>query len=502
MSTTSAQRSVLGWLRRLPRPLPPPRRSPLARALLRRGEAAAALWWGGGDPVVLSALGLHLSAQQLVGRYRDRRPDRSLALARLRTAVALGGSDEALALARPLLSGNAQLRATCERLLVALDDARVPPLLSPGSTGRAAAWLARGDPVRALDELDSLGGPDGDRPAADATDRLAVRIGACRRLGRADEAQDALRRLAGLQSLRPVDFDGSGIAGLRCESRPNTVPTLVSIVMPVHNVAAHLPAALGSVQRQDHRALQILVVDDASDDGTAGVAEAAAALDPRITVIRRGVRGGAYRARNDGLARAVGSFVTFHDGDDWSHPQKISLQLQALEQQPDKVACLSDWVRMRDDGMLFARQVCPLVRLNMSSLMLRRTTVWPRAGCFDPVLAGADSEYPARLRLLFGRDAVVRVRKLLSFASTRPQSLMHDASTGYASEHGRLQRLRYWEAWNRWHAEVFGSGDTAALRLDPDSRPFEVPEAVPDLVPRVGKSATPPGVAARGPTDR
>lgn len=475
MSITTVQRIGLACLRRVYRPDARPEASRLARRLLRMGEPAAALWWGAGDDVVLSRLGLHLSARALQAHRDAANDDRAQALERLRTAVALDLRDEALDLAAAVMADGAPIRSTCERLLASLEDIRVPDMLTRGTAWRAAAWLAHGDPARALAEIADR------RPEAepvDAVDLLTVRVGAWRRLARDGEARAGMLQLAAHQSLRPVVFEGAGIAGLHCPTTTSTCPTLVSVVMPVRNVAEHLHAALASVQRQDHHALQILVVDDASDDGTLAIAKRAAADDARIGIIRRGTQGGAYRARNDGLAQARGDFVTFHDGDDWSHPEKISIQLQALKAQPEAVACLSDWIRMRDDGSFVARQVFPLQRMNMSSLMFRRSPVWSRAGCFDPVTAGADSEYLARLRLLFGDRAVVRVRKLLSFASSRPESLMHDPSTGYASEHGRRQRLAYWEAWNRWHAESFGMRRPDRLRLGPDDRAFDVAESL------------------------
>lgn len=459
-------------LRRLPRPWHPPsgsgaRRS-LSRWLLASGRRAAALHWSEErDPIVLSALGLHLTVCERWADEPSVTGDPAAALARIASLVAVGETDAALTAGERLLTRSPNQRTALARALVALADRRVLPYLSDLPLLQASLLLALDDP----DASSRLLAADASPPA-----RL-IASSAARRLGRPEAAQASLDAVFDAQGLRRVTVDPSlaGIHALGCAGRPHEDGPLVSIVMPVRNVAGLLGVALASVLAQDHARLEVLVVDDASDDDTATVGRAAAQQDARVRVLALERRGGAYRARNHGLLAARGDLVTFHDGDDWSHPEKISRQLAALCARPQAVACLSDWVRTLDDGSFVARQVHPLVRMNLSSLMLRREAVLSRAGVFDAVTAGADSEYPARLALLFGPEAVTRERRLLSFASTRADSLMHAPETGYASSGGLHQRLGYWEAWNRWHARVYGRGRLADLRLDGCGRPFDVP---------------------------
>jgi glycosyltransferase involved in cell wall biosynthesis len=87
-----------------------------------------------------------------------------------------------------------------------------------------------------------------------------------------------------------------------------------------------LPAALESSIAQTHRALQILVVDDGSRDGTAAVAKTFAARDSRICLLQK-PNGGLSSARNHGLDFATGKFVAFLDGDDFWHPAKVERHL-------------------------------------------------------------------------------------------------------------------------------------------------------------------------------
>jgi CDP-glycerol glycerophosphotransferase len=92
---------------------------------------------------------------------------------------------------------------------------------------------------------------------------------------------------------------------------------LVSVIVIAYNDAANLPAALASVTTQTLRDLEVIVVDDASTDGTAEVAERVAAADSRVRVVRLDVNsGGCSRPRNAGLAVATGRYVMFLDSDD------------------------------------------------------------------------------------------------------------------------------------------------------------------------------------------
>ena len=91
----------------------------------------------------------------------------------------------------------------------------------------------------------------------------------------------------------------------------------VTVVVIGYNDRANLPRAIRSVQRQTLRHLEILVVDDASTDGSAEVAEKVAAEDPRVRVIRLPANsGGCSAPRNAGIDAARAPYVMFLDSDD------------------------------------------------------------------------------------------------------------------------------------------------------------------------------------------
>lgn len=97
---------------------------------------------------------------------------------------------------------------------------------------------------------------------------------------------------------------------------------LISIVIPVYNIAGYLSACLDSALGQAGQAgqaagdVEVIAVDDASSDGSARLLEDRAAADPRLRVVRLERNGGQGAARNAGLAIARGEYVWFVDGDD------------------------------------------------------------------------------------------------------------------------------------------------------------------------------------------
>ncbi|AEJ60375.1 glycosyl transferase family 2 [Spirochaeta thermophila DSM 6578] len=101
---------------------------------------------------------------------------------------------------------------------------------------------------------------------------------------------------------------------------------LVSVVIPVHNRASLLEEALASVVRQTWRDLEVIVVDDGSEDGSAEVGERRGAR-----VVRMAHCGRPGKVRNVGVEHARGDLVAFLDSDDLWEPEKLSRQMAVWE---------------------------------------------------------------------------------------------------------------------------------------------------------------------------
>lgn len=91
---------------------------------------------------------------------------------------------------------------------------------------------------------------------------------------------------------------------------------LISVVIPVYNVKAYIRKCVESVNNQTYRNLEIILVDDGSTDGSNKICDDLALEDDRVLVIHK-KNGGLSDARNVGINKAKGKYITFIDSDDY-----------------------------------------------------------------------------------------------------------------------------------------------------------------------------------------
>ena len=106
---------------------------------------------------------------------------------------------------------------------------------------------------------------------------------------------------------------------------------LVSIIVPVYNVKPYLNRCVNSLLGQSYQNMELLLVDDGSNDGSETLCDEYAAQDARVRVLHK-KNGGLSDARNAGVDAAAGEYLSFVDGDDWVSPYYIENLYRALEQ--------------------------------------------------------------------------------------------------------------------------------------------------------------------------
>jgi len=110
----------------------------------------------------------------------------------------------------------------------------------------------------------------------------------------------------------------------------------VTVVVPCYRCAATIERAVASVVAQTQRPAELILVDDASGDGTVQVLQSLRERHGHwITVVEQAVNGGAASARNTGWDRATQPYVAFLDADDAWHPQKVEIQYAYMVQHPE-----------------------------------------------------------------------------------------------------------------------------------------------------------------------
>jgi glycosyltransferase involved in cell wall biosynthesis len=105
----------------------------------------------------------------------------------------------------------------------------------------------------------------------------------------------------------------------------------ISVIVPTRNRCDLLPTTLRSALAQRDVDLEIVVVDDASTDGTPDAVRALG--DPRVRLVGQAARGGVSAARNRGIAEATGAWIAFLDDDDLWSPEKLARQLDVATRQ-------------------------------------------------------------------------------------------------------------------------------------------------------------------------
>ncbi|SOC58091.1 glycosyltransferase [Ornithinimicrobium cerasi] len=243
---------------------------------------------------------------------------------------------------------------------------------------------------------------------------------------------------------------------------------LVTVAVSTYRPGPALLTAVRSLLAQTWQHLEVLVVDDASGPDAEPWLERAAALDPRVRVLRQRVNGGTYRARDTALAQARGTWFTTLDSDDWLHPQTVATLVRTVEADPAVVAARALGARVTED--------LALVRLGYRhravaapTLLVRVDRVLNRVGLLDPTRKGADTEYARRIQAAFGPRAVATVDECLL--------LLRSGETLSSAEFSRLwrhpARHAYKTVFTAWHEEIAAG---ASPYLDPEApRAFPAP---------------------------
>lgn len=132
---------------------------------------------------------------------------------------------------------------------------------------------------------------------------------------------------------------------------------LVTVLLPVRNGSAHLPAALESIFAQTFPDFELLVIDDGSTDGTPEILRAV--QDQRLRVVTNPQNIGLVATLNRGLELARGEFVARQDHDDISLPERLQKQVEYLQAHPACVLVGTDATQTDGRGRRMYRLLRP-----------------------------------------------------------------------------------------------------------------------------------------------
>lgn len=258
---------------------------------------------------------------------------------------------------------------------------------------------------------------------------------------------------------------------------------LVSIVMTTHNSSQWLEAAVATaLDQKGWREIELVVVDDASSDGSDKILKHLAREDGRIKPFYLRENHGTYRAKNIGILISKGDLVSFMDSDDTISPDRIAEQASLLMEH-DLIATTCNYTRRTalNEPVLMGGL---LERQALVSLMFKRP-VLADIGWFDSVRTSADDEFFERIRYVYGREAHRNVPVALYHALHREQSL----STGdgarvnlAASDDSAMlsgPRAAYVSAYREWYKKLAARGRRPYIPFNfSGQRPFLAPPEV------------------------
>ncbi|MCR2825900.1 glycosyltransferase family 2 protein [Microbacterium sp. zg.Y909] len=202
-------------------------------------------------------------------------------------------------------------------------------------------------------------------------------------------------------------------------------PPLVSIVLAAYNAEAHVTGALARLTGQTYRRIEVIVVDDGSEDDTLATARRAAASDPRLRVVANSGNLGVAAARNRGTEAAAGEYIWFADVDDGWSDRFVELMVSAIQATDADVAVCSAEYRYgprldRREPVVRYRQRTTLTGDKAAACLLRGTgALWNKLFRRDllgpapfPALR-SKSDHGALLRVLPRLRTVTIVRDTL-----------------------------------------------------------------------------------------
>ena len=185
--------------------------------------------------------------------------------------------------------------------------------------------------------------------------------------------------------------------------------SIISVIIPAYNAERTILETIASVQKQTLSNFELIVINDGSTDRTLELLNLVE--DSRIKIFSY-TNGGLPTARNRGISRATGEFLAFLDADDLWTPDKLELQLAALEQHPDAGVAYS-WTSFMEEkegslslkacepvffeGNVYANLLVGDFIYNGSNTLIRKQAI-ESTGEFDPTLKSCeDWDYWLRL---------------------------------------------------------------------------------------------------------
>ena len=256
--------------------------------------------------------------------------------------------------------------------------------------------------------------------------------------------------------------------------------TKVSIIMPAFNAENTIRSAIKSILNQTWTNIELIVINDCSEDNTWAVIKDIAGKDNRVVAVNNPANVGAYVSKNIGLKVATGQYITGHDADDWAHPQRIENHIKAINSEEVKPKASSTrMIRMEENGYFpfyLEGTFCldGVLRVASITCMFEADFLRNTLGGWDCSRFGADSEIISRAKMVLG-DEFKDYHQVSMICLNAPNSLTNNPIHGVQRGKGLSpSRKFYKDQWTEWHKSL--DKDNVYLEFPHLDRKFLVPE--------------------------
>jgi hypothetical protein len=223
----------------------------------------------------------------------------------------------------------------------------------------------------------------------------------------------------------------------------------ISVLLPTWNAISFLPAAVESILTQTFDDLELVIVDDASDDATPDYL--ASISDPRVRVLRNQTNLGVTESLNHGLDACIGCCIARMDADDIAEPDRLAAQFALLEANAEVGIVGSSRTLINEAGETIG--VAPAMTGNLAirwkcllgnplphpTVMIRRAVLDQHALRYDPAFRSAQ-DYELWTRLLCVTKAANVARPLLQYRICA-SSISRSRTVEQCANHDRIALL-------------------------------------------------------------
>jgi glycosyltransferase involved in cell wall biosynthesis len=245
----------------------------------------------------------------------------------------------------------------------------------------------------------------------------------------------------------------------------NTPPPAprVSVILPAYNREALVARAIDSVLAQTYGDYELIIVDDASKDGTRAVLERYR-RHPKVRLILSDVNRGGSGARNLGIEAATGELIAFQDSDDVWLPHKLAAQVAALDANPQAGLCYCGSLFSSPERTYYIPEpVFARLEGDMSAEILRRNTTSTQVLVMRRAVLDKAGHFDATLKRFQDWDLMIRVAQETPFVFLPEPMVVIFATAGNISsfaENDAIARARILEK----YAALFATSPAHAAR--------------------------------------